>query len=99
MDLTNPLVYGAPCFIIFILLELTYSKTHEEHHDLYDWKDLFASGFMGVGSAILAALLKVVSAIFIFTLVYELFNPEVAGVRMNILGYASFGYAWYIWVP
>ena len=49
MDLTNPLVYGAPCFIIFILLELTYSKNHDDHHDLYDWNDLFASGFMGVG--------------------------------------------------
>jgi len=47
MDFTNPLVYGGPCFIIFILLELTYSKNHEEHHDLYDWNDLFASGFMG----------------------------------------------------
>lgn len=98
MDLTNPLVYGAPCFIIFILLELTYSKNHDEHHDLYDWKDLFASGFMGVGSAILAALLKVVSAIVIFTFVYDLFNPLVDGVRTHVLGYESFGYAWYVWL-
>ncbi|QXP53371.1 sterol desaturase family protein [Cellulophaga sp. HaHa_2_1] len=98
MELTNPLVYGAPCFIIFILLELTYSKNHDEHHDLYDWKDLFASGFMGVGSAILAALLKVVSAIVIFTYVFELFNPEVNGKNINILGYESFGYVWYVWL-
>lgn len=98
MDLTNPLVYGAPCFIIFILLELTYSKNHDDHHDLYDWKDLFASGFMGVGSAILAALLKVVSAIVIFTFVYDLFNPLIDGVRTHVLGYESFGYAWYIWL-
>ena len=37
MDFTNPLVYGAPAFIAFILLELTYSKTHGDD-DLYDWK-------------------------------------------------------------
>ncbi|WP_282165158.1 sterol desaturase family protein [Cellulophaga baltica] len=98
MELTNPLVYGAPCFIIFILLELTYSKNHDEHRDLYDWKDLFASGFMGVGSAILAALLKVVSAIVIFTYVFELFNPEVNGKNINILGYESFNYVWYVWL-
>ncbi len=98
MDFTNPLVYGGPCFIIFILLELTYSKNHEEHHDLYDWNDLLASGFMGLGSAILAALLKVVSAIVIFTFVYDIFNPEVNGVRTNVMGYESFGYVWYIWL-
>ncbi|WBU89156.1 sterol desaturase family protein [Cellulophaga omnivescoria] len=98
MDLTNPLVYGGPAFIIFILLELAYSKSHEEHHDLYDWKDLFASGFMGVGSAILAAALKVISAIVIFEFVFELCNPEVNGVNTNLLGYESFGYAWYVWL-
>ena len=75
MDFTNPLVYGVPCFIAFILLELTYSKTHgdESHHDLYDWKDLFASGAMGIGSAIIAPLIKVISAIVIFNFTYESF--------------------------
>ena len=100
MDFTNPLVYGVPCFIAFILLELTYSKTHsnEEHHDLYEWKDLMASGAMGLGSAIIAPLIKVVSAIVIFNFTYELFNPLVNGVRINIMGYESFGYVWYIWL-
>ena len=45
MDFTNPLVYGVPVFIAFILFELTYSKTHGDD-DLYDWKDLAASGFI-----------------------------------------------------
>jgi len=43
MDLTNPLIYGVPCFIALILLELTYSHTHGDE-DLYVWKDLMASG-------------------------------------------------------
>ncbi|WP_373519694.1 sterol desaturase family protein [Pricia sp.] len=97
MDFTNPLVYGVPCFIAFILLELTYSHTHGDE-DLYDWKDLLASGAMGVGSAILGPLIKVTLLIVIFTLTYEFFNPEIDGVRTNIMGYESFGYAWYVWL-
>jgi sterol desaturase/sphingolipid hydroxylase (fatty acid hydroxylase superfamily) len=97
MDFTNPLVYGVPCFIGFILLELTYSKTHGDE-DLYVWKDLFASGFMGVGSAIIGPLIKVVATIAIFNYAYDFFNPLVEGVRTNIFGYTSFGYAWYVWL-
>ncbi|BFP43014.1 sterol desaturase family protein [Muricauda sp. SCSIO 64092] len=97
MDFTNPLVYGVPVFIAFILFELTYSKTHGDDH-LYDWKDLAASGFMGVGSAILGPLFKVIFAVVLFEGVYELCNPMVEGIRTNRLGYASFGYAWYIWI-
>lgn len=99
MDITNPLVYGGPAFLAFILLELTYSKIFDKKRkDLYKWKDLAASTTMGVGSAIIASLLKVISATVIFGLVYELCNPEVNGVRMNILGYESFGWAWYVWL-
>lgn len=97
MDITNPLVYGVPCFAALIVFELVFSKLHGEKH-LYEWKDLGSSLFMGIGSGLLAPLLKVVSAIVIFNLVYELFNPEVNGVRMNILGYESFGWAWYTWL-
>ena len=97
MDFTNPIVYGLPCFLALILLEYTYSKTHNKKK-LYNNKDLGSSLFMGIGSAILAPLLKTISAIVIFTLVYELFNPEVNGVRMNIMGWESFGYAWYVWL-
>jgi len=98
MDFTNPLVYGVPCFIAFILLELTYSKTHGDD-DLYDWKDLAASGFMGVGSAIIAPLIKTISAIVIFKFMYNIFNPMgLDGIRTNILGYEAFGYAWYVWL-
>lgn len=97
MDFTNPLVYGAPAFIAFILLELTYSKTHGDD-DLYDWKDFAASSIMGIGSAIIGPLLKVVLLVVLFEYAYELFNPEINGVRTNIMGYTSFGYAWYVWL-
>lgn len=97
MDFTNPLVYGVPCFLGLILLELTYSKNSNKK-DLYQWKDLSASLFMGVGSALLAPLIKTISAIVIFNFVYELCNPIVDGVRTNIMGWESFGYAWYVWL-
>lgn len=98
MDLTNPLVYGVPVFIAFILVELTYSKTHGDDH-LYDWKDLAASGFMGVGSAILGPLFKIIFMVVLFNATFEFFNPlDANGVRHHLLGYESFGYAWYVWL-
>jgi len=97
MDFTNPLVYGVPCFLAFIALELTYSKFFHDKQ-LYKWKDLRASLLLGIGSVVIGALLKVVSVIFIFNLVYEIFNPLVDGIRTNIFGWNSFGYAWYFWV-
>ena len=97
MDITNPLVWGAPCFILLVIIELAYSKI-QGHEDLYTWKDLFASGSMGMGAVLITPLVKIVSAATIFYLVYEFFNPEVDGVRQNIMGYASFGWAWYIWL-
>lgn len=51
---------------------------------------------MGIGSAVLAPLTKTIAAIVLFTFVYNAFNPIIDGVRTNIMGYASFGYAWYI---
>lgn len=97
MDFTNPLVYGAPIFLGLILLELTYSKTHD-NKDLYKWKDLTSSLMLGIGSAVLGALVKTLAVILIFNFVYEIFNPVVGGVRTNLFGYESFGYAWYVWI-
>ena len=97
MDITNPLIYGVPCFLALILLELTYSKKFDDKN-LYKWKDLISSLTIGTGSAVVAALIKTVSLIFFFTLAYELFNPVVDGVRTNVFGWESFGYAWYVWL-
>jgi sterol desaturase/sphingolipid hydroxylase (fatty acid hydroxylase superfamily) len=96
-ELINPLVWGVPCFIALVLLELVYSKSHD-NDKLYDWKDLFASGTMGLVAVLITPFIKIVSSATIFYLVYELFNPEVNGIRMNILGYESFGWVWYIWL-
>ena len=98
MDFTNPLVYGVPLFLVFILLELLYSKQHKEQKDLYNWKDLTASLAMGIGSAILAPIAKTIAFILVFSITYEIFNPEVNGIRTNIMGWESFGYAWYVWI-
>lgn len=97
MDFTNPLVYGIPFFLGLILLELTYSKTHE-HKSLYKWKDLASSLTMGVGSVVIAPLIKTISAIIIFNYLYELCNPMVDGIRTNIMGWESFGYSWPVWI-
>ncbi|MBF8150471.1 sterol desaturase family protein [Winogradskyella sp. F6397] len=97
MEFTNPLVYGVPVFLALIALELTYSKVLDDKQ-LYNWKDLLSSVSIGIGSAVIAALIKTVSMIVIFDFVYNIFNPIVNGVRTNIMGYESFGYVWYIWV-
>ena len=97
MDFTNPLIYGVPCFLGLILVELTYSK-HHDHDELYNWKDLGASLTMGIGSTLIAPLIKTVTVILLFNWVYDVFNPMVEGVRTNIFGWESFGYAWYVWI-
>ena len=100
LSIVHPLTWGVPCFIALVLLELTYSKHHddEKHHSLYEWKDLFASTSMGVGAVIIAPLIKFMSAAVIFYATFEFFNPEVNGVRTNIFGWQSFGWAWYVWI-
>jgi len=97
MDFTNPLIYGVPCFLGLILVELTYSK-HHDNDELYHWKDLGASLTMGIGSTLIAPLIKTVTVILLFNWVYDIFNPVVDGVRTNIFGWKSFGYAWYVWI-
>lgn len=97
LEFVNPLVWGTPCFIALILLELSYSKTHD-NKDLYNWKDLLASSAMGLGATLISPLIQFISAAAIFFAVFEIFNPEVNGVRTNIMGYESFGWAWYVWL-
>lgn len=97
MDFTNPLVYGVPCFLGFIAIELTYSKAFD-NKKLYQWKDLISSLSLGVGSLILGALIKTATVILVFNFAYDIFNPEVNGVRTNIMGWESFSYAWYVWL-
>ncbi len=78
-------------------MELSYSKVFDDKQ-LYKWKDFISSLSLGIGSAILGALIKIVSIIVVFNFAYDLFNPIVEGVRTNIMGWESFGYSWYIWL-
>lgn len=91
MDVTNPLLYAVPFFVFFIVLEIAISVKHDKH--LYYWNDFFASVSMGFGATILATLTKAIS-IGSFFLLFELFKP----LRIEWLGYESFGWAWYVWI-
>jgi len=97
MTFSDPLVYAAPCFIALILLEISYSRRHN-NKKLYNWKDLGASLTFGIATAIIDPLIKTFSLVMVFHYTYEFFNPLIDGVRMNIMGWESFGYAWYIWI-
>lgn len=95
LDITNPLTYGIPAFILLLIIELLFSFKYEKN--VYQWKDLMASSSMGLGSVFIGIFTRVGTlALFFFT--YYLFNPEVDGVRTHLLGYTSFGWAWYIWI-
>lgn len=96
IEFTNPLIYGVPLFLVLIALEFAYSK--HSGQKLYEGKDFLASAAMGFGAMIIAPLIKVVSAVVVFSFVYEIFNPEVDGVRRNIMGWESFGFAWFVWI-
>ena len=72
MNFANPLVYGAPIFIALILLEIAYSRTHN-NKKLYDFKDLGASAFFGIVTAIIDPLIKTVSLILVFHYTYEFY--------------------------
>ena len=96
--ITNPLVYATPIFVLLIVIELVISLKYNKK--LYQWKDLAASTTMGFGATLLAIGAKLWS-IFLFFAVYRLFNKDVNGVDVNIMGWKSFGLLtapWYIWV-
>ncbi len=97
MDITNPLLYAAPAFVGFILLEYTTNHFWGDNK-LYKTKDFKTSLFIGVGTLVLSSLIKVTLIAFLFSFVYDFFNPMVDGVRMNIMGYQSFGFEWYFWI-
>jgi len=95
MDYTVLQKIGGISFVILIIVELVFSLKYDR--ELYEWRDLAASSTFGIGSAIIAIFTKTLTLGF-FYVVYFLFNPEVDGVHTNILGYAAFGWAWYVWL-
>lgn len=97
MEISNPLIYAAPAFIGFILLEVSANHILGDKK-LYELRDFSASFFLGVGTLVLSTVLKVGIIGLMFSTVYEFFNPLVDGVRRNVLGYQSFGYSWGIFL-
>lgn len=95
IDITNPLTYGVPAFVLLIIIEIYFSLKYEK--ELYQWKDLGASSFIGAGATLLAIGTKMAS-IAAFFVIYNLFNPIADGVRVHLLGYNSFGFAWYMFL-
>ncbi len=90
-SITNPLIYTVPFFVALIVLEIVLSLKHERH--LYYWNDFFASVSMGAGATLLATFTKLAS-IGAFFFLFEVFKP----LRVALLGYEYFGWAWYVWV-
>ncbi len=91
----NIVGYAIPAFLGLIALE--FILTRKKKKWIYSIKDLKATIKVGAGAG-LVSLVSKAWTVFIFVFVYELFNPEVDGVRQNIMGYASFGWAWYVWI-
>ena len=97
MNISNPLIYAAPAFIGFILVEVGVNHFFGDKK-LYKFKDFRASFFLGVSTLVLSTVLKLAIISLMFSSVYEFFNPLVDGVRRNVFGYQSFGYFWYIFL-
>lgn len=95
IELTNPLLYAVPGFVLLIVLEIIFSLKYEK--ELYVWKDFASSTTMGAVAVILAIFTKTAS-LAAFWGIYEMFNPIVEGTRMNIFGWSSFGFAWYMFL-
>ena len=94
---SNPVILAAPIFFICVILEIAYSKV-KGHTNVYNVNDSLMNGLFTLGIVFLEYSLKFISAGALFYLVYNFFNPEISGVRTNIMGYESFGWDWYIWI-
>jgi len=94
MDFTTP-VYMVACFMLYPLRNLITAKTHGDDQ-LYDWKDLAASGFMAWFGYYRPMIRWYRDCNIEST--YELFKPgDRMGIEANILVIAPFGIRLYIW--
>lgn len=76
-----------PFLIALIVLEYLKAK------DLYNIKETGSSFAIAIGATIIASFTKVV-ALGIFIAIFEFTKP----LRLELFGYASFGWAWYVWI-
>lgn len=96
VEFTNPMLFGAPVFVLLVAIEYLHWRKHKEKK-LYEVQDFKASSFIAFGMIFLGPLAKVTLLTWLMTIVFDAFNPLQNGVRENILGYEPFGFAWYVW--
>lgn len=88
--------YSIFIFAFLIGLEVLLSLKYEP--ELYKWKDFQASATMGIGAIFVSVFTKSLSFV-MYIWVYDLFNPEVNGIRTNIIfGWEAFSMAWYMFI-
>ncbi|MEZ4685309.1 MAG: sterol desaturase family protein [Bacteroidia bacterium] len=95
-EFVDPQAWALPVFVALVLGEFAYSTAHND--EVYSWKDLSTSSLLGLGSVLITAIFHFISAVVLVFWVYDVCNPLTDGVRMNWMGYASFGWAWYVWL-
>lgn len=94
---TNIVFVAIPFFFAFMIVEFIYSRW-KGHSNKYSLNDFLVNVFMTLGVLVMELTLKFAAAGTFFYLSYNFFNPEIDGVRTNILGYQSFGWEWYLWI-
>ena len=97
----NIMLWAAPCFVLMVIAEYYSTKDHVKYKDIYEKKDMWTSLWMGFGASVINVAIKFFVSFSLFYFTYQIFNKNVDGVDMNILGYKSFGFeeaAWYVWL-
>lgn len=79
--------YIYPVYVVLIVLEFLSAR------HLFDMKESLSGLVIAAISSIVAATTKVI-ALGIFIYFFELVKP----IRLELLGYESFGWAWYVWI-
>ena len=62
LEMSDPLSWGGPAFIVLIITELLFSLKYDK--ELYQWKDFASSSFLGVGAALIALVTKGITILF-----------------------------------
>ncbi len=81
------LTYIYPIFIILMVMEYVMAR------HLFNLKESFAGFAIAAGASVVAFFTKIV-ALGIFIFIFETFKD----LRVEYFGYASFGWAWYVWI-
>ena len=79
--------YAYPVFILCMIWEYFYAR------HLFDVKESIAGFKIAIVASFIAAFTKT-AALALFVLIFEYFKD----FRLEVLGFESFGWAWYVWI-